>query len=98
MAFQDLDGADQHIATVEPGRVVGDLAVIVGEERQVTMRTLEDSRFLRFEAGQFRSVIENDKEVLLSLLKTVAGHLTGAADVIRDAQLEIPRVRVEDKS
>ena len=87
----DDTGKEQHVTTIEPGRVIGDLAVILKEPRQVNLTTLEDSRFLRIGADQFRSVIETDKTVLLQLLKTVAGHLTGAADVIRAARVGIPR-------
>ncbi|UWR26207.1 cyclic nucleotide-binding domain-containing protein [Sulfitobacter sp. S223] len=91
LSYLDKENNAQHISTVEPGRVIGDLAVILHEPRQMTLRALEDARFLRFGAEQYRSVIENDKAVLLSLLRTVAGHLTGAAEVIRDARIEIPR-------
>lgn len=90
-------GIEQHITTIEPGRVIGDLAVILDEPRQVTLRTLEPSRFLRIGAEQFRSVIEDDKTVLLSLLKTVAGHLTSAADVLRQAEVELPRDRQSEE-
>ncbi|MEP2919816.1 ABC transporter transmembrane domain-containing protein [Sulfitobacter sp.] len=84
-------GVETRLSTIEPGRVIGDLAVILREPRQSTLRTLEETRFLRIGAEQFRSVIEDDKTVLLSLLKTVAEHLTGAADVIREAALELPQ-------
>lgn len=87
----DDTGKEQHVTTIEPGRVIGDLAVILKEPRQVNLTTREDSHFLRIGADQFRSVIEADKTVLLQLLKTVAGHLTGAADVIRAARAEFPR-------
>ena len=96
LTFRDAEGVEQHISTVEPGRVIGDLAVILREPRQVTLKALEDTQFLRFGAEQFRSVIENDKAVLLSLLQTVGGHLAGAADVIREARIEIPRDRRAD--
>ena len=96
LTYRDPDGEEQHVSTVEPGRVIGDLAVIVREPRQVTLKALEETRFLRFGAEQFRSVIENDKTVLMSLLKTVAGHLTGAADLLREARLEIPREPPQD--
>lgn len=98
LTFQDEGGDEHHVSTVEPGRVIGDLAVIVRQNRQANLRALEDSKFLRFGAEEFRSVIENDKAVLLSLLKTVAGHLTGAATVIRDAQISIPRETFEDQN
>jgi putative ABC transport system ATP-binding protein len=97
LTYRDLEGEEQHISTVEPGRVIGDLAVIVREPRQMTLKALEDTRFLRFGAEQFRSVIENDKTVLMNLLRTVAGHLSGAADLIREAQLEVPRNLPQDR-
>jgi putative ABC transport system ATP-binding protein len=89
--FRNKGGEDQHISTVEPGRVIGDLAVLMREPRQVTLIAVEDASFLRIGAEQFRSVVENDKTVLLSLLRTVSGHLTGAATLIRDSRLELPR-------
>lgn len=91
LTFRDEEDNAQHISTVEPGRVIGDLAVILHKPRQMTLRALEDTRFLRFGAEEYRSVTENDNTVLLSLLRTVAGHLTGAAEVIREARIEIPR-------
>lgn len=91
ISFPNAAGGDQHVSTVEPGRVIGDLGVLLGEPRQVTLKTLEPTQFLRIGAEQFRSVVENDKGVLLSLLKTVGGHLSSAAETIRDANIELPR-------
>ena len=97
IVFGDDTGKQHHVSTVEPGRVIGDLAVIVREGRQANLKAIEDTRFLRIGADEFRSVIEDDTTVLMSLLKTVAGHLNGAATVIRDAQLEIPRDPPEEE-
>mgnify|MGYP006133114079 CR=1 FL=1 len=93
----DKDGVEHHVSTVEPGRVIGDLAVIIHEPRKASLKALEDTRFLRIGADEFRSVIESDTTVLMSLLKTVSGHLSGAAEVIRDAQIEIPRDTFKDE-
>lgn len=91
LSIVDDAGRQQHLSTIEPGRVIGDLNVILDRPRQVNLTTLEDTRFLRLGAEEFRSVIENDRTVLLSLLKAVAGNLAGAADRIRGAQIEPPR-------
>ena len=93
----DKDGVEHHVSTVEPDRVIGDLAVIIHEPRKASLKALEDTRFLRIGADEFRSVIESDTTVLMSLLKTVSGHLSGAAEVIRDAQIEIPRDTFKDE-
>jgi putative ABC transport system ATP-binding protein len=98
IVFSDDTGKQHHVSTVEPGRVSGNLAVIVREGRQANLKAIEDTRFLRIGADEFRSVIEDDTTVLMNLLKTVAGYLNGAATVLRDAQLEIPRDPPEDES
>jgi ABC-type multidrug transport system fused ATPase/permease subunit len=76
------DGSERLIATVEPGRLIGDLSVLTGEPRQVDLFAESDVTFLRIGAEEFMSVIENDKTALLTLLHTVAGHLQSAADVL----------------
>jgi putative ABC transport system ATP-binding protein len=91
LSWLDDNGGAHHVSSVEPGRLIGDLAIILDEPRQLEMRAIEDSSFLRIGADQFRSVVENDKVVLLNLLQTVAGHLTGAADLLRAAKISIPR-------
>ncbi|MGJ8597118.1 ABC transporter transmembrane domain-containing protein [Sulfitobacter sp.] len=97
ISLLDDDSVEHHVSTVEPGRVIGDLAVIIHEPRKASLKAIEDTRFLRIGAEEFRSVIESDTTVLMSLLKTVAGHLTGAAEVIRNAQIEIPRNTFSDE-
>ena len=59
--------------------------------RQLDLVAKEEVRFLRIGADQFRSVVESDKTILLSLLRTVAGHLTNAADVLIEAGVEVPQ-------
>jgi putative ABC transport system ATP-binding protein len=82
LMFPDDDGTGRIISTVEPGRLIGDLAVLTREPRQVDLTAETDATFLRIGAEEFRAVIENDKTALLTLLHTVAGHLQGAATVL----------------
>ncbi|WP_281992895.1 ABC transporter transmembrane domain-containing protein [Sulfitobacter geojensis] len=91
LGHEDEDGIMHHVSDVAPGRLIGDLAVILDEPRQLHLVAAEEVRFLRIGAEQFRSVIESDRVVLLSLLRTVAGHLAGAADVLIASGVEIPR-------
>jgi putative ABC transport system ATP-binding protein len=85
----NTEGMRQHIDFVEPGRVIGDLAVLLDEPRQVRLTALEDTAFLRIGAAEFRSVIESDTVVLMSLLRAVSGHLTNAAMIISEASLQM---------
>jgi len=74
---------DPPISRIEPGRLIGDLAVITGEPRQMDLVSTEATSFLRIGAEEFCAVIESDASVAIGLLRTVAGHLTGAADLWR---------------
>jgi putative ABC transport system ATP-binding protein len=89
LAWIDPDGSSHGITEVTPGRVIGDLAVIMNEPRQLDFVALDASVFLRIGADQFRSVVENDQQILLSLLRTVAGHLSNAADALIEARVDL---------
>ena len=89
--WKDESGKRHHISTVKKGRLIGDLAVILNDPRQFDFVALEDSKFLRIDADQFRSVIEDDRVILMSLLKTVSSHLSNATDLLRAASVDIPR-------
>ncbi|MEL6465847.1 MAG: ABC transporter transmembrane domain-containing protein [Pseudomonadota bacterium] len=91
LSYDTEDGEDRQVSVVEPGRLIGDLAIILNEPRQLHLTALSDVTFLRIGADEFRAVLEEDATVLRSLLTTVAGHLTGAAELLRQANVEIPQ-------
>lgn len=91
LSYDTEDGRQQHISTVEPGRLIGDLSIILDEPRQLNLTATTRSQFLRIGALEFRAVLENDSTVLLGLLQTVASHLTEAAELMRQARLSIPQ-------
>ncbi len=96
MGYRDDDENWHDVTAVGPGRLIGDLAVILDEPRQLDLVAIEKTKFLRIGAEEFRSVIETDPNVLMILLRTVAGHLTGAAELLREARVEIPQDTPED--
>jgi len=82
-----VDGQKKRLVTeVAPGRLVGDLSVILKERRKMDLITIEDSVFLRIDGNDLLAVIENDVKVASSLLRTVAGYLTSAATNSRNIQ------------
>ena len=91
LGIVEPDGRMRHISDVEPGRLIGDLSILLHEPRQLDLVAIEEVSFLRIGADQFRAVVENDKQVLLILLRTVAGYLNNAADLMLTSGLEIPR-------
>ncbi|MEE4186878.1 MAG: ABC transporter transmembrane domain-containing protein [Roseobacter sp.] len=102
LSYIDDSGVRRNVTEVPPGRLIGDLAIILDEPRQLDFVAEEDSQFLRIGAEQFRAVIGDDPQVLMILLQTVASHLTGAAELLRGAQVDIPieaeRARLENRS
>ena len=62
----------------------------MNEPRQLDLTATTDCKFLRLGAEEFRAVYENDPKLLLHLLQTVGTHLTGAAEVLRDARVNMP--------
>lgn len=74
----------RQISEVVPGRLIGDLSVILNEQRNLDLVALEDSVFLRIGAKELMAVIENDAMVASSIMRTVAGHLIGTVGTLRD--------------
>ncbi|MDP5219980.1 ABC transporter transmembrane domain-containing protein [Ruegeria sp. 2205SS24-7] len=72
------------ISIIEPGRLIGDLSIIMRRARSMDLVAREDCKFLRIGAEEFRTVIESDAEVAVQLLETVAGYLMGAGERIQD--------------
>jgi putative ABC transport system ATP-binding protein len=86
LRFEGHRAGDAAISLVEPGRLIGDLSVIMNEDRMLQLVTLEDSVFLRIGSEEYRAVIESDASVAISLLQTVAGYLSSAAGVLQEVR------------
>ena len=80
LTFPDAPAGAPPVTVIEPGRLIGDLAVILDQPRTMNLRATEDCRFLRIGAAEYRAVIESDINVALRLLETVAGNLATARD------------------
>ncbi len=87
---------DKPITIVEPGRLIGDLAIIQNAPRTMDLVVAEDSRFLRIPAEEFREVIEADATVAVALLETVAGHMATIVGALTRSGVDIRRLTSED--
>ncbi|NUH64073.1 cyclic nucleotide-binding domain-containing protein [Sulfitobacter sp. S0837] len=87
MYLSDSGTSNILVAEIEPGRLIGDLAVIMNEDRTMHLAAIEDSKFLRIGGQELLAVIENDAAVATSLLRAVAGHLMGAEQILRKTRL-----------
>ncbi len=82
-------GEMRSLSIVEPGRLIGDLAIITNEPRQLDLVALTDCSFLRIGAEELRAVIESDAGVAMRLLETVAGYLSTVSERLRDPNTPI---------
>lgn len=87
------EGKGELIGEVEPGRLVGDLAVIMKAGRNLDMVAKTDTIGLRIDKQVLTDVIENDAGVAASLLRTVAGYLQDAGQRIADRQQQIDELK-----
>ena len=60
-----------------PGRLAGDLSVILNGQRSFDFIATEDSTFLRISATELTELIEHDAMVASSLMQSVADNLLG---------------------
>ncbi len=78
-----VDNDKRLVSEVLPGRLIGDLSIIVNERRRFNFIAIEDCLFLRIGAAELMAVIENDPVVASSLMRLVAGNLSGNIERIR---------------
>lgn len=89
LTYEGLDGETVLVSNVEPGRLIGDLAVIINEPRQLTLTATSEATFLRLGAKEFRAVLESDAGVLMNMLQTVSEHLTGVVNFVQRSDVQI---------
>lgn len=71
------------VSEIEPGRLIGDVSIILEEKRPLDLIALEDCVFLRIGASELIAVIENDAMVASSLMRSVAENMMGIANTLR---------------
>jgi CRP-like cAMP-binding protein len=70
------DGSEQHIRTLGPGALVGELALIMKEPRTLTMKARSDISGLRIGGEEFLAVLQNDPQAAFRMLQVITRYLT----------------------
>ncbi len=83
------------ISEIEPGRLIGDLAVILDEPRAMDMIATSDIVGLKISSQVLNDVINHDAGVAANLLRTVSGYLMSAAGRLGDARTELEELKRE---
>lgn len=91
LRWPEAEPNDEPLMVVEPGRVVGDLAVILRTPRTVDMVAVTDIEALRIRKDEFLDIVSSDAGVATSLLETVAGYLAESGTERRSHRKETRR-------
>lgn len=75
---------EEALDDVWPGRMIGDLSVILDGERMASLVAVTEMTCLKIGEQEFRDIFEGDMGVALLLLRTISGHLTEA---VRELEL-----------
>lgn len=70
------DGPDRLVRTVGPGSLVGELALILGEPRTLSMQARTDITGLRIGGEEFITVLQNDAKTAFKMMQLVTGYLS----------------------
>lgn len=82
--YPDRQVRSEPVTEILPGRLIGDLAVILDQERALDLETIEDTVFLRIGKAELTTVINSDVNVAANLLRTVSGHLANTGNLLRE--------------
>ncbi|MEO1330652.1 MAG: ABC transporter transmembrane domain-containing protein, partial [Pseudomonadota bacterium] len=86
LRWTDETGAERVVTVVQPGRLIGDLSIILDQNRNLDMVAISPVKGLRIGAEELRDVIRADPAVAYSLLGTVSGHLINVIALLRNRQ------------
>jgi CRP/FNR family cyclic AMP-dependent transcriptional regulator len=70
----------EEIDTIGPGDVVGEMSLVVNQPRNATVRATTDMRLLVMNSREFSSVLDQNPEVAVKILKTVVTRLIKAQE------------------
>jgi len=88
------EGRVIEIATLEPGSVVGELALIDGAPRVATVRAKTDSRVLVLTTWDFRALLKRQPAMAGDILPVVVRRLRNLAIELRKTDDENPRFTI----
>ena len=77
------NGETRLVSEIVPGRLIGDLSIMLSQQRSLHLIAKEDCVFLRIGGRDLMAVIENDAMAASSLMRSVADNLSGAVDTLR---------------
>jgi CRP/FNR family transcriptional regulator, cyclic AMP receptor protein len=75
-------GAEQVLSTLGQGEFFGEMSILTSQARTATAVVAEDARLLVIDSGTFESMVRNNAEIAVRLVKKLAERLAAADDLI----------------
>jgi CRP/FNR family cyclic AMP-dependent transcriptional regulator len=85
---------EQTLATLGPGEFFGEMAILNNKPRSATATVLEESKVLVIDPKTFESMIKNNTEIAVRMIKKLAGRLQEADDQIESLMIKDANSRV----
>ncbi len=80
--WPENDGKMELVSEFMPGQLIGELSVIKGKKRYLTLVTIKDCMFLRIAATDLMTITENDGVAASNLMRSVADNLLSTIDTL----------------
>ncbi len=87
-------GVEVPIATLGRGEFLGEMAILNGKPRTATARVVEDIKCLVLDARTLETMIKNNSEIALRLIKKLASRLDAADGLVQILLNPDPQARV----
>ncbi|MEM7351790.1 MAG: cyclic nucleotide-binding domain-containing protein, partial [Acidobacteriota bacterium] len=75
-ALLDDDGKEQIVSEIARGEFVGEMAVVTGEPRSMTVRAMRDSQMLGFTRQRFDRITSRYPQILKAVTRVLVGRLS----------------------
>lgn len=92
--FTEVKGEEKQLAILGPGDFFGEMAILNDKPRTASAVVIEDARLLVIDAETFGSMIMNNLEIAVRLIKRLARRLDSANTLIDILMHRDPKARV----
>jgi len=75
LCWEDAGNPEFEGRFIRPGRLIGDLSVIEGRPRKLSLIVREDVKGLRIGASEFLEMVSSDPDIAMTLLRTISTYL-----------------------
>ncbi len=87
--LQKPDGSEKVLGMIHPGETIGELGVISGEPRSLTIRALSDAYLLRLPGKMFFRICEENPDISTEIMKIITKRSLKTIDLMSSARVKL---------